>query len=418
VDNKSFRNILVTGVVGLVAFGSVNLLTGQDPAVPEKVVDIPAPADVAAPPADAEKTASGLASKVLKKGTGTEKPSVADTITIHYTGWDKTGKMFDSSVKRGAPATFPLANLIAGWKEGVPLMVEGEKRRFWIPADLAYGNDPNARVSGDLCFDIELIKIKKAPVMPKVPENVGAAPEDAEKSESGLASKVLQKGTGTQKPTLKDYVIVDFSAWTKDGNLFQSTQMQGLPASIGLSNLSLKGWQEGMLQMVESEKRRLWLPAKLAFGEKPADPRMPSGDICLDIELHKIGTLSTDVNAPEDYAKAPEDAETSKDGIQMKTIKEGKGELPTEEDLLAFTYTAWDKNGKAFDGTHIPGAPMIMTLENCPPIFKFAFEKMKAGEIRKFWVPTKLLIGESPRPGAPEGPFCFQFESLGNLNKK
>src|SRR5256885_2150368 len=74
--------------------------------------DTPPPADVKAPPADATKTASGLASKVLKPGKGKEKPTAADSVEVHYTGWTTDGRMFDSSVKRGQPARFPLGNVI------------------------------------------------------------------------------------------------------------------------------------------------------------------------------------------------------------------------------------------------------------------------------------------------------------------
>jgi FKBP-type peptidyl-prolyl cis-trans isomerase len=117
-----------------------------------------APADVAAPPEDAEVTASGLASKVLKKGTGTEHPTATSTVTVHYTGWTTDGKMFDSSVKRDRTSSFPLNAVIKGWTEGLQLMVVGEKRRFWIPADLAYGEE--GRVPGMLVFDVELFAIK------------------------------------------------------------------------------------------------------------------------------------------------------------------------------------------------------------------------------------------------------------------
>src|SRR5216684_3409323 len=79
---------------------------------------IPAPPDVAAPPADAEVTASGLASKVLKPGTGSDHPLAADKVKVHYTGWTTDGKAFDSSVARGKPALFPLDKVIAGWTEG------------------------------------------------------------------------------------------------------------------------------------------------------------------------------------------------------------------------------------------------------------------------------------------------------------
>ena len=65
-------------------------------------------------------------------------------VTVHYTGWTTDGKMFDSSVARGEPATFPLDGVIPGWTEGVQLMVEGEKTRFWIPETLAYKGQQRA----------------------------------------------------------------------------------------------------------------------------------------------------------------------------------------------------------------------------------------------------------------------------------
>ena len=119
---------------------------------------MPAPDDVAAAPADASTTASGLASKVIVQGSGTVNPKAEDTVEVHYTGWTTDGKMFDSSVLRGKPAQFPLYGVIKGWTEGVQLMVPGEKTRFWIPAELAYGNKPG-RPAGMLVFDIELLKI-------------------------------------------------------------------------------------------------------------------------------------------------------------------------------------------------------------------------------------------------------------------
>ena len=117
------------------------------------------PPDVAAPPADAEVTKSGLASKVLRPGTGKVHPRKSYRVTVHYTGWTTDGKMFDSSVTRGAPATFPLTQVIKGWTEGVQLMVEGEKRRFWIPDKLAYKGVKD-RPQGMLVFDIELISFR------------------------------------------------------------------------------------------------------------------------------------------------------------------------------------------------------------------------------------------------------------------
>jgi len=120
--------------------------------------DLPAPSDVKAPPKDARKTPSGLAYKIVKPGTGKVHPTATSAVTVQYTGWTTDGKMFDSSVVRGQPATFPLNRVIAGWTEGVQLMVEGQTMRFWIPENLAYkGQRPPL---GMLVFDVELMKIQ------------------------------------------------------------------------------------------------------------------------------------------------------------------------------------------------------------------------------------------------------------------
>ena len=246
------------------------------------------PADVNAVPADAVSTASGLASRVIKSGTGSESPAAVDTVTVHYSGWTTDGRMFDSSVKRGQPTSFPLNRVIKGWTEGLQLMVIGETRRFWIPADLAYGENPGGgRPGGLLVFDVELLEIQKAPEPPKVPEDVAAIPENAEVRPSGLATRVLIAGEGTKHPSKLDTVTVHYSGWTTDGEMFDSSVMRGSPASFGLSQV-IAGWTEGVQLMVEGEKRRFWIPGRLAYGENPRGGA-PAGTLVFDVELIKIG---------------------------------------------------------------------------------------------------------------------------------
>ena len=124
----------------------------------DTTAQIPPPPDVATAPADAVRTSTNLASKVIAPGKGSRHPRPNSTVTVHYTGWTTDGRMFDSSVARGEPSTFSLDGVIPGWTEGVQMMVEGEKRRFWIPARLAYEGVPG-KPQGTLVFDIELIRI-------------------------------------------------------------------------------------------------------------------------------------------------------------------------------------------------------------------------------------------------------------------
>ena len=255
---------------------------------PPKPAQIPAPDDVAAPPKDAQKTASGLVTKVLTKGKPGKKPGPTDRVKVHYTGWTKDGKMFDSSVARGEPTMFGVGDVIKGWTEGLQLMVPGEKRRLWIPAALAYGDQPRMGApSGDLVFDVELIEVIQPAKPPPVPADVKAAPKDAKKTASGLAYKVLQKGKGTEHPTASNRVTVHYTGWTTDGKMFDSSVVRGEPTTFPLGGV-IKGWTEGVQLMVVGEKARFWIPAELAYGEKPARPGAPAGMLVFDIELISI----------------------------------------------------------------------------------------------------------------------------------
>jgi len=214
---------------------------------------------------------------VIVKGSGEVHPGPTDTVTVHYTGWTTDGKMFDSSVARGKEISFPLDRVIAGWTEGVQLMVEGETRRLWIPEELAYQGRPG-RPAGMLVFDVQLIKILKAP---ETPADVAAPPSDAEVTKSGLASKVLKKGTGTEHPKKSSQVTVHYTGWTTDGKMFDSSVLRGQPATFGLNQV-IAGWTEGVQLMVEGESRRFWIPQDLAYEGQPG---YPAGMLVFDIEL-------------------------------------------------------------------------------------------------------------------------------------
>jgi len=238
---------------------------------------IPPPPDVAAPPKDAKKSSSGLATKVLQPGTGKEHPTVDDLVTVHYTGWTTDGKMFDSSVVRGTPSTFPLNRVIAGWTEGVQLMVIGEKRRLWVPEPLAYQGKRDPK--GMLVFDVELLGIPT-----QAPSDVKAAPADAKRTTSGLAYKELKAGTGRAHPKASDKVMVQYTGWTTDGEMFDSSLKTGQPFTTQLNEV-IAGWTEGVQLMVEGEKTRFWIPEALAYKGQAGAPK---GMLVFDVELLRI----------------------------------------------------------------------------------------------------------------------------------
>jgi FKBP-type peptidyl-prolyl cis-trans isomerase len=268
-----FRSLTMTALFTVAVITAAD--AQQKPGV--KFEPIPAPPDVAAPPADAIKTPSGLASKVVQKGTGDKHPAASDMVTVHYTGWTTDGKMFDSSHARGRPNTFPVGGVIKGWGEGVQLMVVGEKRRLWIPEPLAYQGKRDPR--GMLVFDIELLEIAANPTV--APPDVAAPPADAKRTASGLAYKVLRPGKGTAHPTKESTVTVHYTGWTTDGKMFDSSVQRGAPISFGLTEV-IAGWTEGVQLMVEGERTRFWIPQRLAYEGKPG---RPFGMLVFDIEL-------------------------------------------------------------------------------------------------------------------------------------
>jgi FKBP-type peptidyl-prolyl cis-trans isomerase len=249
-------------------------------------MSIPAPDNIKKAPADATVTSSGLAYITLQAGDGDEKPTASAKVEVHYTGWMTNGKMFDSSVARGTPITFGLNQVIKGWTEGVQTMVVGEKKRFWIPGDLAYGNEPSRPgfPYGMLVFDVELLSFKAPPPPPKVPKNIKAAPDHATVTQSGLAYVILQAGEGSICPKASSQVKVHYTGWMTDGKMFDSSVVRGEPITFGLNQV-IKGWTEGVQTMVVGEKKRFWIPGALAYGEKQTRPGFPFGTLVFDVEL-------------------------------------------------------------------------------------------------------------------------------------
>jgi len=259
-------------------------------AAPAVEPDPNAPPDVAAPPKGAKRTESGLAWKVLKRGKGKSRPGKFDTVKINYTGWTPDGRTFDNSRAHGQVLTVTLNRTIFGFSEGVRLMVAGEKRRLWIPAKLAYGEEGSAEQTaptqplGDLVFDVELVSFEKANEPPSAPKDVGQIPADATRSESGLAWRVLENGTGSDRPIETSVVELVYTVWTADGAVSESSVLRGGVDTVGIRRL-VPGWTEGMKLMVEGERRLFWIPEDLAYR---GQPHRPAGMLVVDVTLVQI----------------------------------------------------------------------------------------------------------------------------------
>jgi FKBP-type peptidyl-prolyl cis-trans isomerase len=368
-------------------------LTAAPAAQPE--IKMPeTPADVAAAPADAVKTKSGLASKVLKAGTGDKKPTATDTVTVHYSGWTTDGKMFDSSVKRGEPASFPLGQVIAGWTEGLQLMVVGESRRFWIPEDLAYGPvvPGSGRPGGMLCFDVELLGIKEAP----------KPPADTKQTPGGVAYKISKEGAG-EKPAADKVITFHFNAKTMDGEVLQDSRQEPAPPTAPLNKLP-KELGELFAEMKAGEVRQCWLP----------EARVPGGFVVAELELISIKDAPPAPEVPKDVAAAPADAVKTASGLASKVLKEGTGkDKPKATDTVKVHYSGWTTDGEMFDSSVTRGEPTSFPLNQVIKGWTEGVQLMVVGEKRRFWIPEGLAYGPVvPGSGRPGGMLVFDVELL------
>lgn len=254
---------------------------------------ITAPPDVAAAPPDAQVMTSGLAMKMLQPGTGSEHPVSNDCVTVSFVAWKTDGSLFSTSTTMNDADVLCLNASIMGIAEALKQMVVGEKRRLWIPEDLTFHEghhhvqrrpEDEEPPHKDLTFDLQLLSILKAP---PTPENLIQAPANASRTGSGLAYVILKPGTGTAHPSPISKVTAHFTAWRSDGRIFETTVMTNHPALVSLATAPV-GWREAITSMVAGEKARFWIPAALAFGEKPANRFNPPGDLVYEIELISV----------------------------------------------------------------------------------------------------------------------------------
>jgi FKBP-type peptidyl-prolyl cis-trans isomerase len=255
----------------------------------------PPPADVSAPPADAEREPNGVARKILATGKGTVHPAAKRTyVELRYAGWQRDGSQFEGTGASGETRRVDITDLVDGLQQEIVQMVEGDKRRLWVPAALAYGNRTNFTNApkGDMTYELELVHVIP---LPPVPVNVAGAPKDAKSTKttkSGLVYEVLVKGAGKKRLTETSHANVVYTAWKPDGTMFQCSLISGDVTRVLVKRLP-PGWKEAMLMMAEGSKWRLWLPGKLAFGElRPGEEVLPfgppPGPVVFEVELVKI----------------------------------------------------------------------------------------------------------------------------------
>ena len=243
-------------------------------------------------------TASGLQYQVLSEGpAGGFSPKDTDIVDVHYVGTLIDGVEFDSSRARGAAARFPLNQVIPGWTEGVQLMSEGDRFRFYVPSELAYGEQgtPGGPIGPNeaLIFDVELLKVtnpqRNAEAAARFLADNGKK-AGVKSTASGLQYQVLTEGAaGGKQPTDASKVSVHYEGRLVNGTVFDSSYSRGEPIEFPL-NAVIPGWTEGVQLMSEGDKFRLFIPPALGYGEggTPGGPIGPNEALVFDVELLKV----------------------------------------------------------------------------------------------------------------------------------
>ena len=243
----------------------------------------------------------------------------------------------------------------------------------------------------------------QAPAPLPAPSDVAAPPAGAQKTSSGLSSRVLTPGTGQAHPAKDDLVTVHYSGWTTEGKMFDSSVVRGTPSTF-LLDRAIPGWTEGVQLMVAGETRRFWIPEALAYKGR----RGPKGMAVFDVEL--ISFTDSPTKAPADVKGPPSTAKRTRSGLFYKTINPGTGDRhPKVRDQVTVHYSGWTTRGQLFDSSIVRGQPATFALDGVIPGWTEGLQLMVEGEKTRFWIPEYLAYkGQSE----PYGMLVFDVELI------
>ena len=235
---------------------------------------------------------------------------------------------------------------------------------------------------------------------------------DLQATPSGLRFRIVKPGFG-RKPAVTDTVKVNYTGWTTDGRMIDSSVIKNEPAEFSLGGV-IVGWTEGIPLMSVGDRFRFWIPEELAF--KGATGR-PQGPLVFDIELLEIKVpVKVEANdpnaqaAPPDVAAPPPDAKKTPKGVFYKILKAVPGSPhPKVTDAVKIDYSGWTTDGKPFDSSKSKGRPYDTRLQDVIVGWQEGVPMVGVGESARLWIPAELAY---PNGGGPQGMLVFDIDLL------
>jgi peptidylprolyl isomerase len=242
------------------------------------------------------------------------------------------------------------------------------------------------------------------------PLDVKAPPADAESAPSGLRWRVLAKGNGGQHPQRHDLVEVHYTGWTAAGTMFDSSVARAARAQFSLDS-AIPGWAEALATMVPGEKRRLWVPPALAYGDRP-EGRSPPGMLVFDLELLAVIKMPMPPEVPTDLKAPPPQARRTKSGLAYLVLRPGNGGARARSgSAVEINYSGWSSvDGELFDSSG--GQPVMMPMARLTSSLREAVGQMSPGEKTRFWVPKAVAARQAMPPEASPGMLVYEVELL------
>jgi FKBP-type peptidyl-prolyl cis-trans isomerase len=322
---------------------------------------------------------------VLTEGRGGQKPRRGDKVKVHYTGWLTDGKEFDSSRRRGEPASFVVGGVIEGWNLALGEMTPGARWKITIPPDLGYGASAVGPIpaGSTLIFDVELIEVHAVPAFRKLD------PAATKTLPSGLKCQVLDPGRGTALAETEVFELA-YTIFSDKGESLECSEITGQNIKGRKDTMVLPFLKEAPFLVSEGGEVLLEVPPDLAWGGRTAGKIPPNSTTFWDLRLVRI---HRPLPAPA-FEMPPEDKlEKTASGLKIRIVKPGEGASPAMGDDVVVHYAGWLTDGTPFDSSYSRAEPATFKLGEVIQGWNEGLQRLKPGGNAWLVIPPGLGYG-------------------------